>query len=133
VTAARSFFQAAANSQGVIPDHSSFTGAAMGSAGSDALRCVANIMMDHNFFDVDPWQTTYASEYGAYRKANGTSSTAMLACDGLLGFGLPASTGTPFVQALWSAAIPTGVYRYYDGALYTLGLLQVSGTFQLYY
>jgi hypothetical protein len=105
----------------------------MGSAGSDALRCVMNIMMDHNFFNADPWQTTYASEYGAYRKANGTSSTAMLSCDGLLGFGLPTSAGTPFVQSLWQASIPTGVYRYYDGALYMLSLLHVSGKFQLWY
>jgi oligosaccharide reducing-end xylanase len=133
VTAARSFFQAAANSNGVIPDQSSFTGQSLGGAGSDALRCVANIMMDHNFFNADPWQTTYASEYGAYRKSSGASSTAMLACDGLLGFGLPASTGKPFVQSLWSATIPTGGYRYYDGALYMLGLLHVSGTFQLYF
>jgi oligosaccharide reducing-end xylanase len=57
----------------------------------------------------------------------------MLACNGLLGFGLPASTGKPFVQKLWSAAIPTGTYRYYDGALYTIALLHVSGTFHLWY
>jgi oligosaccharide reducing-end xylanase len=132
VTAARSFFKAAANSQGVIPDQSSFTGQALGGAGSDAVRCVANIMMDHNFFNADPWQTMYATEYGAYRMG-GASSTAMLACDGLLGFGLPASSGKSFVQALWSANIPTGGYRYYDGALYMLGLLHVSGTFQLWY
>jgi oligosaccharide reducing-end xylanase len=133
VTAARSFFQAAANSQGVIPDQSSFTGASMGSAGSDALRCVMNIMMDHNFFNVDPWQTTYATEYGAYRTSNMASSTAMLSCDGLLGFGLSTSAGTPFVRGLWNAGIPTGQYRYYDGALYLLSLLHVSGKFQLWY
>ena len=48
-------------------------------------------------------------------------------------FGLPAATGKPFVQKLWSAAIPTGTYRYYDGALYTIALLHVSGTFHLWY
>ncbi|HTQ05263.1 MAG TPA: glycosyl hydrolase family 8 [Polyangiaceae bacterium] len=133
VSAGRAFFQAAADSNGVIPDHSSFTGQSQGSAGSDALRCVANIMMDHNFFDADPWQTTYATEYGGYIKNHSNGSTAMLSCNGLLGFGLPSSTGTPFVQALWKAAIPTGTYRYYDGTLYLLGLLHVSGTFKLWY
>jgi oligosaccharide reducing-end xylanase len=133
VTAARAFFQAAADSNGVIPDHSSFSGQAQGSAGSDALRCVANVMMDHNFFDADPWQATYASEYGAYIKTHSNNTTAMLACNGLLGFGLPSDTGKPFVQALWSAAIPTGQYRYYDGTLYLLALLHVSGTFKLWY
>ena len=57
----------------------------------------------------------------------------MLACNGLLGFGLPEETGRPFVQALWSARIPTGQYRYYDGTLYVLALLHVSGTFRLWY
>ncbi len=95
--------------------------------GMTKLRCVANIMSDHNFFDADPWQTmTYATEYGMH-EMGGTTSTAELACDGLLGFGLPASTGTKFVTNLWNVAIPTGNYRYYDGALYTLALLHVSG------
>jgi oligosaccharide reducing-end xylanase len=133
VTAARAFFQAAADSNGVIPDHSSFSGQAQGGAGSDALRCVANIMMDHNFFNADPWQTTYASKYGAYIKSHSNNTTAMLACNGLLGFGLPSDTGKSFVDALWSAKIPTGQYRYYDGTLYMLALLHVSGTFHLWY
>jgi oligosaccharide reducing-end xylanase len=132
VTAGRAFFKAAANSNGVIPDQSSFSGAAQGGAGSDAVRCVMNVMMDHNFFNADPWQTTYATEFGAYSK-NGGGATAGLACNGLLGFGLPASTGKPFVDKLWSVAIPTGNYRYYDGTLYMLGLLHVSGMFHLWY
>jgi oligosaccharide reducing-end xylanase len=133
VTAGRKFFQAAADSNGVIPDRSSFSGQAQGGAGSDAVRCVMNIMMDHNFFAADPWQTTYATKYGGYIKSHSNNTTAMLACNGLLGFGLPEETGKPFVQALWSAKIPTGSYRYYDGTLYMLALLHVSGAFKLWY
>jgi oligosaccharide reducing-end xylanase len=133
VAAGRKFFQAAADSNGVIPDRSSFTGQAQGGAGSDAVRCVMNIMMDHNFFNADPWQTSYASKYGAYIKTHSNNTTAMLACNGLLGFGLPEDSGKSFVQALWSAKIPTGSYRYYDGTLYMLALLHVSGTFHLWY
>jgi oligosaccharide reducing-end xylanase len=150
VTSARSFFKAAANaSTGIIPDHSSFTGAPQGNAGSDALRCVANIMMDHNFFGADPWQTTYASTLAAFFKSQGPNygdsytptgtpsggshSTAIVACNALLGFGVPAATATPFLQELWTRPIPTGTYRYYDGMLYLLGLLHVSGKFQLWY
>jgi oligosaccharide reducing-end xylanase len=133
VTSSRAFLHTITASNGVIPDQSSFAGAATNSSGDDKLRCVANIMSDHNFFDADPWQTTtYAPEYGMH-EMNGTTSTAELACDGLLGFGLPPSTGTPFVTKLWNVAIPTGTFRYYDGALYTLALLHVSGTFQLWY
>jgi oligosaccharide reducing-end xylanase len=133
VSAARTFFENAADSNGVIGDQSSFTGKTTNSSGDDKLRCVANIMSDDNFFAADPWQSqTYAPEYGAH-EAKGTGSTAELACDGLLGFGLPASSGKAFVQKLWSANIPSGQERYYDGTLYTLALLHVSGAFRLWY
>lgn len=129
----RMFFHMIAASNGVIPDQSSFTGAATNSGGDDKLRCVANIMSDHNFFNADPWQTmTYAPAY-AMTEASGNFSTAQLSCNALLGFGLPAAQGTPFVTKLWNVAIPTGQERYYDGVLYSLALLHVSGTFHLWY
>src|SRR5262249_23159834 len=135
VTSARSFFQAAADpSTSIIPDHSSFDGAAQGNAGSDALRCAMNIMMDHNFFAADAWQTTYASTYAAFIRSQGRNyvarytpsgtpsggshSTAIVACNATLGFGLPASDAMPFLQELWARPIPTGQFRYYDGMLY---------------
>jgi oligosaccharide reducing-end xylanase len=133
VTATRAWLQTAAGTTGNIGDQSSFAGATTNSSGDDKLRIVANFMSDHNFFDADPFETTYASEYATWVTSNNNGSTAMLACNGLLGFGLPASTGTPFVQKLWSAAIPTGQYRYYDGTLYTIALLHVSGAFHLWY
>jgi oligosaccharide reducing-end xylanase len=133
VTAARAFFQAAADSNGVIPDHSSFNGQAQGGAGSDAVRCVANVMMDHNFYAADPWQTTYATKYGGYIKSHSNNTLAMTSCNGLLGFGMPEDSGKAFVQSLWSAKPPTGSYRYYDGTLYMLALLHVSGTFKMWY
>ena len=38
----------------------------------------------------------------------------------------------PFVQRLWEAPVPSGRWRYYDGLLYQLALLQVSGRFRVY-
>ena len=100
VTAGRSFFHAAIDSNGVIGDRSSFTGQQQQGPGADTIRCVMNIMMDHNFFNADPWQTeTYATNYGAYEstRANGV---AQQSCNSLLGFGLPSSTGKPFVDKI---------------------------------
>jgi len=37
-----------------------------------------------------------------------------------------------FVQALWDVPIPFGKWRHYDGLLYTLALLHVSGNFKIY-
>ncbi len=38
---------------------------------------------------------------------------------------------TEFVQRLWDAEPPTGKYRYYEGMVYFLSLLHVSGNFAL--
>jgi oligosaccharide reducing-end xylanase len=129
--AGREFFPKAIDSNGVIGDQSSFTGSTVKGPASDTIRCVMNIMMDHNFFHLDPWQTdTYATKYGAYESSH-ANGVAQIGCNGLLGFGLPASTGKPFVDKLWSAAVPNR--DYWNGVLYMLGLLHVSGTFHLWY
>ena len=38
----------------------------------------------------------------------------------------------PFVQQLWDAQPPEGQWRYYNGMLYFLGLLQAGGRFQVF-
>jgi endo-1,4-beta-D-glucanase Y len=133
LTATRAWLQTAAGSTGNIGDQSSFAGQTTNSGGDDKLRTIANFMSDYNFFAADPFEVTYGSEYATWVASNNNGSTAMTACNALMGFALPAATGKPFVQKLWSAAIPTGTYRYYDGALYTIGLLHASGTFHLWY
>jgi oligosaccharide reducing-end xylanase len=133
LTTTRDWLQTAAGSTGNIGDQSSFAGKTTNSSGDDKVRIVANFMSDYNFFNADPFEATYASEYATWVTSNNNGSTAMLACNSLLGFGLPASSGKSWVQKLWNAAIPTGNYRYYDGALYMNALLYVSGTFKLWY
>jgi oligosaccharide reducing-end xylanase len=129
ITAARDFFHVAIDANGVIPDQSSWTGGTVKGATVDWIRCVMNIMMDWNFFAADPWQAdTYATKFGAHEKNVGASAQGF--CDATLGFGLPASSGKAFVDRIWSAGIPTS---YWDGTLYMLALLHVSGTFQLWY
>ncbi|WP_448543375.1 hypothetical protein [Roseiflexus sp.] len=41
--------------------------------------------------------------------------------------------GEPFVREFRSTPVPSGKWRYYDGMLYMLGLLHVSGNFQIYF
>ncbi|MEI9938607.1 MAG: glycosyl hydrolase family 8 [Pseudomonadota bacterium] len=131
VTAGRNFFHAAIDSNGVIGDQSSFTGATTKGAGADTIRCVANIMMDHNFFNADPWQTdTYATKYGAYEGSH-AGGVAQQSCNSLLGFGLPASSGKAFVDKLWSTTPPN--HDYWNGVLYMLAMVHLSGNFQLWY
>ena len=134
ITAGRTFFHNAIDANGVIGDQSSFTGQTTKAAGPDTIRCVANIMMDHNYFNVDAWQSqTYAPLYGPYVTSHPQNSTAATSANGLLGFGLPEATGKPFVDKVWSLAIPTGTWRYYDGCWYMMSLLHMSGAFKLWY
>jgi oligosaccharide reducing-end xylanase len=91
---------------------------------------VVNIMMDWNFFAADPWQKdTYAVKFGANQKNVGAGAQGF--CDATLGFALPESSGKAFVDKLWSANVPS--HDYWNGVLYMLALLHVSGKFQLWY
>ena len=51
----------------------------------------------------------------------------------MLAFALSPTEGKPFLQAAWNAAVPTGTYRYYDGCLYLLSMLHMSGKLTLGY
>ena len=44
----------------------------------------------------------------------------------------PGPLARAFTEALWTAPVPTGKYRYYDGMLYMLSLLHVSGDFRIW-
>ena len=129
VTAGRAYFKAGADANGQFGDQSAYDGSKQVSTGVDKIRVVVNIMMDHNFFNADPWQTdTYAPAYAAREKNAGGAEGS---CAALLGFGLPASSGKTFVDKLWSASVPS--HDYWNGVLYMLALLHVSGTFHLWY
>lgn len=129
ITDGREYFHVGVNGQGICPYQSSWDGSNPQAANSDSLRCVMNLMMDHNFFAGDPWQTeTYAPMYAASQANAGPPGSY---CNATLGFGLPANTGKAFVDKIWSANVPNS--DYWGGVLYMLSLLHVSGTFKLYY
>jgi len=87
-------------------------------------------MMDWYLFAKDPWQKdTYATKFGAYSSSRNNGGAAV-GCNSTLGFGLPASSGKAFVDKLWSTAVPSR--NYWDGVLYMLGMLHVSGNFRIW-
>jgi len=129
ITDGREYFHVGVNGQGTCPYQSSWDGSNPQNANSDSVRCVMNLMMDHNFFAGDPWQAeTYAPMYAAGR---GNAPAPDYYCNATLGFGLPESEGKAFVDRLWSANVPNS--DYWNGVLYMLSLLHVSGNFKLYY
>src|SRR5262249_34961734 len=150
-TYARTFFQKATNATtGLAPDHSGFDGSPMGNYGSDAIRVPMNIMMDFNLNGADPWQATYAqrmaafwtkeglSGYGEQYTPSGTRQSSghgagATGVNAMLAFALPEADARRFLQAAWDATVPTGQYRYYEGCLYLLSMLHLSGKYSLYY
>ncbi len=114
----------------------------------------SNVALDHLWFLADPGEVEQsdrlltffharkAAEGGSYSNQytlagspigspHGAGLTAMNAAGALAAS--EDGLRTEFVQDLWDAATPTGTYRYYDGMLYLLGLLEVSGNFRVYH
>jgi oligosaccharide reducing-end xylanase len=154
-TASRAFFKQAANPQtGLMPDYASFDGTPATTDEHkdfrfDAWRTLSNVAVDYAWFGADPWQVqqsnrvlaflasqgmdTYPNQYSLSGKAlSSDHSTGLVAMAAVAALAVDQETGQPFVQALWDAPIPSGKWRYYDGMLYLLGLLHVSGNFKIF-
>jgi oligosaccharide reducing-end xylanase len=130
VTAGRQYMQKVVDSNGVCPYQASFTATNPQAANADSTRCVVNLMMDWYQFGQDAWQKdTYAPKFGAYSSSRNNGGAAV-GCNATLGFALPASSGKPFVDKLWSTSVPSG--NYWDGVLYMLGMLHLSGNFRIW-
>jgi oligosaccharide reducing-end xylanase len=102
--------------------------------------------VDYAWFGADPWQVeqsdrvlkflvsqgmdSYPNQYSLTgAPLSGDHSTGLVAMAAVAALAATPEIGKPFVQALWDVKIPSGTWRYYDGMLYMLGLLHVSGKF----
>ncbi len=150
----RAFFQKAANPQtGLMPDYANFDGTPYGTDEHkdfrfDAWRTLSNVAVDYAWFATDPWQVEQSNRVLKFLTSQGPAYANQYSLDGQslstdhsLGLGSMAAVaalvadpeiGTPFVEELWNADIPTGQWRYYDGMLYMLALLHTSGQFRIY-
>jgi oligosaccharide reducing-end xylanase len=149
----RAFFPKATHpTTGLAPKYSAFDGTPSTLPGRsdfrfDAWRVVMNVMTDHHYRGVAPWQTTYALRLGTFFASQGhygnqytlagtmlasEHSAGLVAVNATLGFGLSTTDSRCFVQALWELPVPTGQQRYFNGLLYMLALLHTSGKFSLW-
>jgi oligosaccharide reducing-end xylanase len=62
----------------------------------------------------------------------GDHSTSLVAMAAITVVAVDPNNRIPFVQELCVAQIPSGKWRYYDGMLYMLAMLQVRGNFKIY-
>ena len=150
----RAFFRTAAHPRtGLMPDYANFDGSPHVRRGHedfryDAWRTLANVALDHAWFAADSWQVEQSNRVLAFLASQGPncpnrftldgkplsadSSPGLFAMAAVAALAADSTVGRPFVQRLWDAPIPSGQYRYYDGLLYLLALLQVSGQFQIH-
>jgi oligosaccharide reducing-end xylanase len=153
----RKFFKTAVDSvNGLAPDYANFNGSPTYRWNNgainfryDAWRVAMNIAIDYLWFAKDPWevlelnnlQKFFYSEgiekYGTLFTLKGkvldeTHSTGLVAMNGVASISSDYENRIDFVKELWSISVPTGEFRYYDGMLYMLGMLQVSGNFRIY-
>uniref|UniRef100_UPI000687FCC2 glycosyl hydrolase family 8 n=1 Tax=Cytophaga aurantiaca TaxID=29530 RepID=UPI000687FCC2 len=115
----------------------------------DAWRTIMNLGMDYHWFQSDAQQPVVAERYLTFFKnqgsgyknhydwngtnAGGDHSTGLVACNAVASLAVANTTlTTPFVQEFWNVGIPNGTYRYYDGMLYMLAMLNCSGNFKVW-
>ena len=153
--ARRDFFKTAANPQtGLMADYANFDGTPYGDGDHkdfrfDAWRTLSNVAIDYSWFAADPWQVeqsnrvldflasqgldSYPNQFALNGKALSTDhSTGLVSMAAVAALATDPEKGKPFVQALWDTNIPSGKWRYYDGMLYMLALLHVSGNFLIF-
>ena len=115
----------------------------------DAWRVAMNIAIDYQWFARDKWAVEqsdrllnffysqgidkYVNQYTLEGKPLSTDhSPGLISMNAVAALVSTNENRKEFVKELWNASIPQGHYRYYDGMLYLMALLQVSGNFKIY-
>jgi oligosaccharide reducing-end xylanase len=155
--ASRAFFPKTTNATtGLGPDYANFDGSPTGGEHADfrydAWRIAMNIAMDYAWWAKDSWQKTFADRIQAFFVSKGTSygslwtlngtllsannagdhSPGLVACNAVASLAATHENAWKFIEDFWNAGMTAGQYRYYDGCLYMLGMLHVSGNFKAY-
>jgi len=147
---------------GLAPDKCGFDGTPKFVAGLaspnhayDGWRVAQNHAMDASWFDADPRHAASCERIlQFFARANATApqpqgygdvhsvygeqlspyhSAGLVAMNAVCALAVrDAALARPFLVELWHAPTPTGAYRYYNGLLHMLALLQLSGGFRYY-
>ncbi len=141
---------------GLSPDYAQFNGRPLdfkesghGDFRFDAWRVAMNVAVDWIWFGKDSGEVALANRLLGFFHSQGigtygnqfTLKGRQLAVDhsaGLVAANAVAALASTrpwraeFLREFWDSPVPSGRYRYYDGMLYMLGMLQVSGNFRIY-
>jgi len=156
--ASRNFLKKAAHPvTGLTPDYARFDGRPTDAPWDgghsdfrfDAWRTAMNVAVDYSWFTADDWAVAQSDRLLLFFHSQGldhyvnnyTLDGKPLSSDRSIGLAAMNAVAClaatipqrrEFVEALWEAPIPSGIYRYYDGVLTLLALLQTGGQFRVY-
>ncbi|HEX3436407.1 MAG TPA: glycosyl hydrolase family 8 [Pseudacidobacterium sp.] len=156
--ASRSFFPKTANATtGLTPAYANFDGTPHTSRfpqssifGFDSWRTASNWSVDWSWWRKAPVEPELSDRIQKFFESQGLNSYGdVYALDGKVvearhSTGLVATNAVAslaatdkkrsreFVEALWNTPIPSGHERYYDGMLYIMSLMHVSGHFRIW-
>jgi len=150
----RAFFPTTTHpTTGLGPDYANFDGSPTGGEHADfkfdAWRIAMNIAVDYSWWAKDPWQKTFADRIQAFFvskgvntyanqwKLDGSSSTGdhspgLVGCNAVASLAASHDNAWKFIEDFWNISMTTGKYRYYDGCLYMMCMLHLSGNFKAY-
>ena len=153
----RDFFHRAAHPEtGLMPEYANFDGTPFlgfgrerGDFRFDAWRTLSNVALDYAWFATDPWQVEQSNRVLRFLQSHAPaipnqfslagkplstdSSSGLLAMAATAGLAAAPELARPFVQRLWDAPIPIGRWRYYDGLLHLIALLETGGRFRIHH
>ena len=155
----RDFFEKTTNPQtGLAPDYANFDGTPTNGFNgrksffqADAWRTAGNWSVDWAWWAADPreparsdriqafFESKGIDHYGSKWSLDGTTMTDSVHAGALVANNAIASLAASdpararkFTEAFWNTPVPSGLYRYYDGMWYLMGLLHVSGHFRVW-
>jgi endo-1,4-beta-D-glucanase Y len=154
-TSRATFWKKAANPvTGLMPDYSNFDGTPRTDFGTkynfefDAFRTIVNMSVDQAWFKqytgtVTPLidkQINFFKDKPGYNSTwtldgintNNYRSAGLIGSNAVAALALADAKIWPFVDEAYYLPIPTGKYRYYDGLLYMMSFMHLSGNFKLY-
>jgi oligosaccharide reducing-end xylanase len=153
--ASRIVFRKAANPDtGLMPDYCEFDGRPHVRRNHedfrfDAWRTLSNPALDYSWFAADPAEVEQSNRVLRFLSAPGRlehdrfkldgtpvgddhNSPGLISMAATAGLAADRNLAGPFVDMLWKLDIPSGHYRYYNGMLYMLSLLESGGRFRIY-
>ena len=155
----RDFFQKTTHPvTGLSPDYANFDGTPWGSAWntgavnfmSDAWRTAMNWSVDWAWWAKDARQQQLSDRLQAFFESRGINdyeshftvdgrqplvdyhSPGLVAMNATASLAATHERSKRFVEAFWDMPVPSGLYRYYDGMLYMLAMLNCSGQFRIW-